>query len=99
MNLTDGSLVRRPALIPGLAVLAMFCVVNAGALPKDTTFRADGPDYIAEATGKGESESSRSDERRVGKECRSRTPPYHYQKRPRLFLASTLQPVHSVTRT
>lgn len=58
MNLTDGSLVRRPALIPGLAVLAMFCVVNAGALPKDTTFRADGPDYIAEATGKGESESS-----------------------------------------
>lgn len=44
-------------VIVTLAALALFAVVPVAALPSQSTFHADGPNYIAEATGRGATES------------------------------------------
>ncbi|MBN2873710.1 MAG: hypothetical protein JXM71_01330, partial [Spirochaetales bacterium] len=41
-----------------VVVLLALTVVCAAALPKGATFMADGPDYIAEAVGTGDSEAA-----------------------------------------
>jgi hypothetical protein len=47
----------RFAILALAAVIAAVSTPAAGALPKDASFKAEGPDYIAEASGKGATEA------------------------------------------